>query len=107
LQPYIFEQVNEICDAFTRDRHVSVSIIARELVAEIISAIEQDPYAAWRVGSPEQLRSFQVLYLQRTPMFLEEITRTEMVKSQITAFDILHWLAGPTALARGICIIPK
>jgi hypothetical protein len=107
LQQHIFDQVNKICDAFTGARHISVSSNARELIATIISAIEQDPHPAWRDRSPEQLRSFQALYLQRIPTILEEIITTEKVKSQITTFDVLHWAAGPTALARGICLIPK
>jgi hypothetical protein len=108
LQPFVRDNFGRICDQFTSETNVRITPTARDLAAEIISAISEDPHPSWRIGDPQQLIGFQQQYLSAAPSFLKRVVEDEHIKTnQITAFDILHWLARGDALESWLCLISK
>jgi hypothetical protein len=108
LQPFIRDDIGRICDQFTSATNVLVTPTARDLAAEIISAISEDPHPSWRIEGPQQLIDFQRRYLEGMPRFLQRVVESERIQTnRITAFDILHWLGRGGALESWLCLIPK
>ena len=99
----IERRVSEICDSFQNAAHIQVTPQARRLIAEVISAIIEDPHPAWRINEDER-HAAVTRYLDGLPGYLSEMAREEGGYERITAFGVLHWLVGNFSL---ICTITK
>jgi hypothetical protein len=99
----IERRVSEICESFQNVAHIHVTPQARRLIAEVISAIIEDPHSAWRINEDER-NGAVTRYLDALPGYLSGMAREEGRYERITTFGVLHWLAGNFAL---ICTITK
>jgi hypothetical protein len=99
-------EIGRACDQFTKETGVIVTPTTRELAAEIISAIEEDPYPQWKVER-SQLRGYAQKYISESQGFLRDIQKKQTRGNKITAFDLLHWLARDKGLESWLCLIPK
>jgi hypothetical protein len=99
----IDRRVSEICESFQNATRINVTPQARTLIAEVISAIFEDPHPAWRISETER-RDAVTRYLHTLPEYLSDIAREEGRYERITVFGVLHWLVGNFSL---ICTITK
>lgn len=103
---FVRDEIGRVCDRFTQETGVLVTPTTRDLAAEIISAVAEDPHPRWRVEVP-QLQEFLFTYVQQSPKFLRDIQNQQKIEKRITAFDLLHWMTQGKALESWLCIIPK
>jgi hypothetical protein len=106
LIPRIRNDITIVCSQFTARTAVEVSATTQNLVAEIISAIVEDPHPSWARALPPNTSpdDFANQYLRRTPEMLEQLRGTLKDRKRITAFDFLHWFSTNLSF---ICPIPK
>jgi hypothetical protein len=106
LVPFIRDELGRICDRFTQETSIVVTPTTRDLAAEIISAILEDPHPTWKVEAPQTFEYTQ-RYLSDSTKLLHAIRAEQNIKERITAFDLLHWLTRGEGLESWLCLIPK
>jgi hypothetical protein len=85
-------EVSQICEKFSSDTDVLVSLRAQTLIAKILNSFLYDPHPKWHIDKKEHeihLESF----LDRLPERLYAIAKVRNHNDPINSFDVLFWLS--------------
>lgn len=102
--PPILQSVQQACNDFSNYTGTLVSPQAAEFMAEVISLITENPHPSWNIPGKNVERLTQA-YQAAVPIFLYQILKQMDNPREITAFDVVHWLA--INLDQFICVIKK
>ena len=102
--PPILQSVQQACNDFYNNTGIQTSPQAVDFMAGVVSLVTEDPHPTWNIpgGNVEKLTQ---AYQAAVPIFLYQILKQMEYERNITAFDVVHWLA--FNLDQFICVIKK
>jgi len=102
----IQSQVNASCLRFSQQTGIEVTQQTQDLIATILTSIEQDQHPSWQVREG-QINNIAQAYIEATPLFLHQIAASENINAngRITTFSFLHWFS--RIFEPLMCAVPK
>jgi hypothetical protein len=89
----LFARVNAICNTIEAERKIAISINARVLIFNAISAVREDPSLAW-VANNESVEAQFARLVEELPLQVDQMVTASEVGGRVTYFDAMHWLSG-------------